>query len=124
MKLPPGPKIPFWLLSLQFETNPFSYLDAISQRYGDIVTIMSDSTPIVYISNPSGIKNIFTNTKEIIARGELNQNFALITGNQGVLQLDGLIHKNRRKLLMQAFHGARMQGLWAKYLRTHRKDHE
>ncbi|MFB2772384.1 cytochrome P450 [Pelatocladus sp. BLCC-F211] len=109
MKLPPGPKIPFWLLSLQFETNPFSYLDAISQRYGDIVTIMSGSTPIVYISNPSGIKEIFTNNKEILARGELNQDFALITGNQGVLQLDGLIHKNRRKLLMQAFHGARMQ---------------
>ncbi|RAM48431.1 MAG: cytochrome P450 [Hapalosiphonaceae cyanobacterium JJU2] len=109
MKLPPGPKIPFWLLSLQFEINPFSYLDTISQRYGDIVTIMSGSTPIVYISNPSGIKEFFTNTKEIIARGELNQDFALVTGNQGVLQLDGLIHKNRRKLLMQAFHGARMQ---------------
>lgn len=109
MKLPLGPKIPFWLLGLQFEINPFSYLDTISQRYGDIVTIMSGSTPIVYISNPSGIKEFFTNTKEIIARGELNQDFALVTGNQGVLQLDGLIHKNRRKLLMQAFHGARMQ---------------
>ncbi|MCP6760232.1 MAG: cytochrome P450 [Fischerella sp. CENA71] len=109
MKLPPGPKIPLWLLSLQFETNPFSYLDGISQRYGDIVTIIPASTPIVYISNPSGIKEIFTNTKEILARGELNQDFAFITGNQGVLQLDGLIHRNRRKLLMQAFHGGRMQ---------------
>ncbi|MDZ8184119.1 MAG: cytochrome P450 [Nostoc sp. ChiSLP02] len=109
MKLPPGPKTPFWLLGLQFESNPFSYLDAIDKRYGDIVTIMSGYTPIVYISNPLGIKEIFTNTKEIIARGALNEDFAFITGNQGVLQLDGLIHKNRRKLLMQAFHGARMQ---------------
>ncbi|MDZ8110307.1 MAG: cytochrome P450 [Nostoc sp. DedQUE12a] len=109
MKLPPGPKTPFWVLGIQFESNPFDYLDAISQRYGDIVTIMSGSTPIVYISNPLGIKEIFTNTKEIIARGALNEDFAFITGNQGVLQLDGLIHKNRRKLLMQAFHGARMQ---------------
>nr|WP_322712405.1 cytochrome P450 [Nostoc sp. ChiSLP03a]MDZ8213669.1 cytochrome P450 [Nostoc sp. ChiSLP03a] len=109
MKLPPGPKIPLWLLGLQFEINPFGYLDAISQRYGDIVTIMSGSTPIVYISNPSGIKEIFTNTKEITASGVLNQDFAFITGNQGILQLDGLVHKNRRKLLMQAFHGARMQ---------------
>ncbi|MBW4685872.1 MAG: cytochrome P450 [Komarekiella atlantica HA4396-MV6] len=109
MKLPPGPKTPLWLLGLQFEVNPFAYLDAISKRYGDIVTVMSGSAPIIYISNPSGIKEIFTNTKEISATGALNQDFAFITGNQGVLQLDGLIHKNRRKLLMQAFHGARMQ---------------
>ncbi|MEH2051212.1 cytochrome P450 [Nostoc sp.] len=109
MKLPPGPKTPLWLLNLQFETDPFGYMDAQGKRYGDIVTVMSGSTPIIYVSNPLGIKEIFTNTKEIAARGALNQNFALGTGNQGVLQLDGLVHKNRRKLLMQSFHGARMQ---------------
>lgn len=109
MKLPPGPKTPFWLLILKFEIDPFGYLNDIFKRYGDIVTVMFGSTPIVYVSNPLGIKEIFTNTKEIAARGELNEEFALMTGNQGVLQLDGLIHKNRRKLLMQAFHGARMQ---------------
>ncbi|MEH2354900.1 cytochrome P450 [Nostoc sp.] len=109
MKLPPGPKTPFWLLSLQFEADPFGYMDSMYKRYGDIVTLMFGSTPIVYVSSPLGIKEVFTNTKEIAARGELNQEFALMTGNQGVLQLDGLIHKNRRKLLMQGFHGARMQ---------------
>ncbi|MEH2327803.1 cytochrome P450 [Nostoc sp.] len=109
MKLPPGPKTPLWLLNLQFEADPFGYMDAQGKRYGDLVTLMSGSTPIVYVSNPLGIKDIFTNTKEIAARGALNQNFALGTGNQGVLQLDGLVHKNRRKLLMQSFHGARMQ---------------
>ncbi|MFW9259423.1 cytochrome P450 [Nostoc sp. CALU 546] len=109
MKLPPGPKTPSWLLNLQFETDPFGYMDSISQSYGDIVTIILGSTPIVYVSNPLGIKEIFTNTKEITARGELNQDFAFLTGNQGILQLDGLCHKHRRKLLMQAFHGDRMQ---------------
>ncbi|BAZ20921.1 cytochrome P450 [Kalymmatonema gypsitolerans NIES-4073] len=109
MKLPPGPKTPSWLLNLQFEADPFGYMDGISKRYGDIVTVMLNSTPVVYVSNPLGIKEIFTNTKEIAARGELNQDFALMTGNQGVLQLNGLVHKNRRKLLMQGFHGARMQ---------------
>ncbi|MBW4431895.1 MAG: cytochrome P450 [Pelatocladus maniniholoensis HA4357-MV3] len=109
MQLPPEPKTPSWLIGLQFESNPFNYMDAISKRYGDIVTLMFGSTPTIYVSNPSGIKEIFTNTKEIAARGELNLGFALMTGNQGVLQLDGLIHKNRRKILMQTFHGVRMQ---------------
>ncbi|WP_026735860.1 cytochrome P450 [Fischerella sp. PCC 9605] len=109
MKLPPGPKTPSWLLALQFEADVFGYMDAISKRYGDIVTVMFGSTPTVYVSNPLGIKEIFTRGKEIAARGALNQDFALFTGKQGVLQLDGSRHKNRRKLLMSAFHGARMQ---------------
>ncbi|MEH2382473.1 MAG: cytochrome P450 [Nostoc sp.] len=109
MKLPAGPKTPSWLLNQQFQADPFGYMDAVYKRYGDIVTIMSGSTPTVHISNPSGIKQVFTNTKEITARGTLNQSFALMTGNQGVLQLDGFRHKHRRKLLMQAFHGERMQ---------------
>ena len=108
-KLPPGPKTPSWLLALQFNADPFGYMDAMSKRYGDIITLMSGSTPTVYVSNPSGIKEIFTNTKEISASGKLNRGFALMTGKQGVLQLDGIRHKHRRKLLMPAFHGARMQ---------------
>ncbi|WDD36960.1 cytochrome P450 (plasmid) [Nostoc sp. UHCC 0926] len=109
MTLPPGPKTPSWLLNQQFKADPFGYMDAISRHYGDVVTIMSGSTSIVYVSNPSGIKQIFTNAKEIIAPGTLNQGFVLTTGNQGILQLDGLRHKHRRKLLMPAFHGGRMQ---------------
>ena len=63
-KLPPGPKIPFWLIALQLNADPFGFMDAIYKRYGDIITIMFGSTPTVYISNPLGIKEIFTNTKE------------------------------------------------------------
>ncbi|MBW4477617.1 MAG: cytochrome P450 [Tolypothrix brevis GSE-NOS-MK-07-07A] len=110
MQLPPGPKTPSWLLLLQFKADIFGYMDTISRRYGDIVTLMFGSTPTVYVSHPLGIKEIFTNTKEIVARGALNQEgFALFAGEQGILQLDGARHKHRRKLLMSAFHGARMQ---------------
>ncbi|NMG20297.1 cytochrome P450 [Brasilonema bromeliae] len=109
MNLPAGPKTPYRLAIQQFLADPFGYVDGICKRYGDIFTIMSGSTPIIYVSNPSGIKQILTNTKEITASGALNRDFALTTGNQGILQLDGLRHKHRRKLLMQAFHGERMQ---------------
>ena len=108
MKLPPRLKTPSWLFALQFNADPFGCMDAISKRYGDIVTLMLGSTPTVYVSNPLGIKEIFTNTKEISASGKLNRGFALMTGKQGLLQLDGMRHKHRRKLLMPAFHGARM----------------
>jgi cytochrome P450 family 110 len=109
MKLPPRPKDPNWLFNLKFQTDPFGQMDYIYKHYGDIVTIMSDSQPIIYISNPQGIKQLFSNTKEITSPGILNESFAMGTGEQGVLQLDGLRHKHRRKLLMTSFQASRTQ---------------
>lgn len=109
MKLPPGPKTPTWLTNIQFVSDPIGYMDAVSQRYGDIFTILFGSTPVVFVSNPQGIKEIFTNTKEITAPGELNQGLSLLGGNNGLLLLDGLRHKHRRKLLMPPLHGERMR---------------
>ncbi len=111
MPLPPGPKTPLWLLRQQLDTNPLGCLDAIYKRYGDIITIMAGSTPIVYVSNPSGIKQYLTNTKEItistIPPGDSPITVGQM-GQQGILHVDGLVHKHRRPLLMKAYHGERM----------------
>lgn len=109
MELPEGPKAPIFLQFFKLSADPINYMDALGKRYGDIFTIMFGSTPVVFASNPQGIKQIFTNTKEITASGELNEDMALLTGNQGILQLDGLRHKHRRQLMMPAFHGARLR---------------
>ncbi|MEH2213238.1 cytochrome P450 [Nostoc sp.] len=109
MKLPEGPKAsPQWL-SHQFKTDPLALMDAMSDRYGDIFTIMAGSTPTVYVSKPQGIKQIFTSAKEITASGKLNEHSALLVGNNGLLMLDGLRHKHRRQLLMPPLHGTRVQ---------------
>ncbi|MEG3976722.1 cytochrome P450 [Microcoleus sp. herbarium8] len=109
MNLPSGPKAPIWLQYLKIATNPIGYMDNLAKRYGDIFTITFGSIPVLFVSNPQGIEQIFTNAKQIPASGELNGDMALITGNQGILQLDGLRHKHRRKLIMPAFHGARLR---------------
>ncbi|WP_341530409.1 cytochrome P450 [Nostoc sp. UHCC 0302] len=109
MKIPEVNYIPLWLNIIKIANDPLNHLDAIAKQYGDIFIIKFGSTPIVFLSNPQAIKQIFTNTKEINSPGELNEEMALITGNQGLLQLDGLRHKHRRKLIMPAFHGIKMQ---------------
>ncbi|MEG4575959.1 cytochrome P450 [Microcoleus sp. N3A4] len=109
MKLPSGPKIPTWLVNLKFAADPLGYMDSVSKRYGDIFTIMFGSTPVVFVSNPQGIKQIFTQTKEITAPGELNEDVAPLVGNNGLLLLDGLRHKNRRQILMPPMHGTRIK---------------
>lgn len=109
MKLPSGPKIPTWLLNIKFASDPLGYMDSVAKRYGDIFTIMFGDTPVVFVSNPQGIKQIFTHTKEIVAAGKLNEDAAPLVGNNGLLLLDGLRHKNRRQLLMPPLHGNRIQ---------------
>ncbi len=109
MNIPEVKQIPFWAHLIKIANDPLNHLDTIAKEYGDIFTIKFGSTPIVFASNPQAIKQIFTNTKEIKSPGELNEEMALITGDRGLLQLDGLRHKHRRKLIMPAFHGVKMQ---------------
>ncbi|MEC4894858.1 MAG: cytochrome P450 [Oscillatoria sp. PMC 1051.18] len=109
MKLPPSAKTPLLLQYLKLIVDPIRYVDSLESRYGDIFTLMFDGIPTVFVSNPEAIKQIFTNTKQITAPGELNRDSSFLTGERGLLQLDGFQHKHRRKLLMPAFHGARLQ---------------
>ncbi|MBD2344912.1 cytochrome P450 [Anabaena subtropica] len=109
MKLPDGPKTSPWLLNHHFKTDPLGFMDAMGDRYGDIFTIMAGSEPLVIVSNPEGIKQIFTSAKEITAAGQLNQGAALLVGSNGLLMLDGLRHKHRRQLLMPPLHGTRVK---------------
>ena len=72
---------------------------------------MSGSTPIVYVCNPSGIKQYLTNTKEITISSVPPGDSPITVGQmgqQGILHLDGLVHKHRRPLLMKTYHGERM----------------
>lgn len=109
MIVPPKVKIPTWLLRQQIKNNPLACLDSIYERYGDIVTVMSGSTPLVYVSNPLGIKQIFSNTKEITDSAIFFRNPTLTVGQQGILEIDGLVHKHRRPLLMKTYHGEQMK---------------
>ncbi|MCC5635063.1 cytochrome P450 [Nostoc sp. CHAB 5844] len=109
MNLPQGPKLPDWWLWMQFAADPLGFLDKMNQRYGDTFTIMSESTPLIFVGNPQGMKQIFTNTTEIIAAGELNKEAAPLVGKNGLLLLDGLRHRSRRQLLMSPLHGTKIR---------------
>jgi cytochrome P450 family 110 len=82
MTSPPKVKTPTWLLSQQLKNNPLDCMDSIYNQYGDIVTVMSGSTPLVYVSNPLGIKQIFSNTKEITDSGIFFRDPTLTVGQK------------------------------------------
>jgi len=59
------------------------------------------------ISEPSDVKELFMMNRDLIARaGALGQ----MLGPGSTFSLEGLEHRQRRKLLVPPFHGKRMQG--------------
>lgn len=112
MKLPNGPTPPTWLQNLQWIADPVGYMEAAAKRYGDIFNtpLGLNSSPFVFVSNPEAIKQILTSdTKQFTAPGESNKILGPLLGYSPVFMLDGKRHRQRRKLLMPPFHGARMQ---------------
>ncbi|MFB2970609.1 cytochrome P450 [Aerosakkonema sp. BLCC-F183] len=111
MKLPNGPQTPLWLETLQFVLRPIEYLEARQKRYGDAFTIGSNTdSPVVYLSHPQAIEEIFTADRNLFDSGRGNKPLAQpLLGEYSLALLDGEPHQRQRRLLIPPFHGQRMK---------------
>ena len=74
MKLPDGPKIPPLLQLIKWLGEPFEFLDDCANRYGDIFTMrLFGFQPLVVISNPQGIQEIFSADPNSFDVGRANE---------------------------------------------------
>ncbi len=110
MKLPDGPKIPTLLQLIKWLGEPFEFLDDCAKRYGDIFTMrLFGFQPMVVISNPQGIQEIFSADPNSFDVGRANEILRPFFGDNSLLSLDGDRHKRERKLLMPPFHGEKVK---------------
>ncbi|HEY9846581.1 MAG TPA: cytochrome P450, partial [Candidatus Caenarcaniphilales bacterium] len=112
MKLPPGPQAPALLQMLQWIANPFAFMEACAQRYGDLFTVSIGqvAVPTVFVSNPQALQEILSSdAKKFDAPGEENKIFGLLLGDHSVILVSGADHRRERQLLMPPFHGDRMR---------------
>lgn len=108
--LPPGPKLPAVLQLFNWVYRPIPFMRACAHRYGDCFTIhFPNNPPIVFFSDPEGIKEIFTGDPEKLPAGESRAILRPLVGQYSLLLLDGARHRQQRKLMMPSFHGERMQ---------------
>lgn len=101
---------PRWLQKIQYTRNSFAYMDAATQRYGDIFNapVIGNHNVVLFVSNPQALQRIFANdTKQFIAPP--NQHVQPIAGDYSIFSLSGSRHRRERRLLMPPFHGERMQ---------------
>ena len=93
------------LSSLYSAFRPLEFIEAYTQKYGDIYRVKVGQNPsVVTVSNPQAIEEIFT-SGNTFRSAEANKIFSFLLGDNSILLLDGRRHKNRRRLLMPPFHG-------------------
>lgn len=108
MSLPNGPKTALWLQNIQLMSNPLKRLDKLNEEYGPVFT-GAFGEQAVFVSNPQGLKDMFANSQEIEAPGDLNKTAAPVVGFNGLLLLEKSRHRHRRKLIMPAMHSRNIQ---------------
>ena len=85
-------------------------MEACADRYGDPFTVrLFGMPPMVFFTEPSAIKQIFTGDAHQFRAGRANKVFESLLGPNSLLLLDESRHRRERKLLMPPFHGARMR---------------
>jgi cytochrome P450 family 110 len=108
----PIPKVknPKTIQLWQWITNPVKYLNDCDQQYGDTFAIQMTGLfkDAILTSNPAAVQQLLT-SDSFTAPGSLNTILQPLVGDHGVNLLDGQEHRQRRQLVMPAFHGDKVR---------------
>lgn len=90
--------------------RPYDFLDDCARSYGDTFTVrIMGMPPLVMLSDPQGISNIFSTDTKHFDAGKINEYLKAFSGNNSLVILDGDRHKRERKMLMPPFHGEKVK---------------
>jgi unspecific monooxygenase len=110
MQLPPSSEIPRFIQRLQWVSNPLQLMETSAKIHGDIFALeLTNPEPIVFISNPQGIQEVFTTPPDYFDVGRSNKLIKPLVGDNSLLLIDGATHQYQRRLLTPPFHGERMK---------------
>jgi cytochrome P450 len=104
--------MPVLLQTLGTWSRPTAFLERARRRYGRRFTVrLIGQPPMVMISDPQEIKEIFQAPPDVLHPGEGAKILEPVVGRHSVILLDEDPHLEQRKLMLPAFHGERMQRL-------------
>lgn len=110
MPLPPGPRTPALIQSVQFLTAQRRTSDRFARKFGEVFSLKGVGFGrLVVVSDPALVKDLFTTDPVTAHAGEGNRILKPILGENSVLVLDESEHMRQRKLMLPSFHGDRMR---------------
>ena len=103
-------KTPRFAQLIEWVFKPLQLMEKSAKAYGDTFKLfLVGNNPMVFVSHPQAIKEIFNANPDKFDIGKGNKLAASLLGEQSLVLLDGAQHQRQRKLLTPPFHGDRMK---------------
>lgn len=110
--LPPGPREPAALQTLEWVIRPTAFLRRCAATYGEAFTIRLafDDAPLVLVWHPDAVRAVYAAPPDVARRGASPGPLRPVAGPRSILLADGEDHLRIRRLMLPPFHGERVAG--------------
>ena len=108
--LPPGPREPAALQTLEWVARPTAFLRRCAAAYGEAFTIRLafDDAPLVLVWHPDAVRAVYAAHPSVAQRGASPGPLRPVAGPRSILFADGEEHLRIRRLMLASFHGERI----------------
>ena len=112
--LPPGPREPAALQTVEWIVRPTALLRRAQARFGEPFTLRTawSDAPLVLVSDPAEIKRVYAAPPDVLQGGESAAFLEPFAGASSILILHGDEHLRQRRLMLPPFHGEALKR-WA-----------
>src|SRR3954449_5385570 len=110
--LPPGPREPAALQTVEWIARPTAFLRRCQARHGEPFTVRVAwaDAPMVLVSDPEAIRRVLAADPAVLHGGAISTLLEPFAGPTSILLTHGPEHMRRRRELLPAFHGDALGG--------------
>lgn len=107
--LPPGPTgLPIVGSGLAFSRDPLGFLTRLQRTYGNVVSARIFGGRVYALFDPSHVRSVLVENARNFTNREANPELRSVVGD-GLLTIDGALHKQQRRVVQPAFHKTRIE---------------
>lgn len=120
-KIPPGPRTPGVLQTLEWMARPIPLMERCRRRYGRVFSLrLGPAESVVMIADPKLAMEVLTADATVFHAGDTNGVFRDVVGSNSILVLDGPEHLRHRRILLPVVgrHTARYREMIAEITAT------
>ncbi|HEU4977728.1 MAG TPA: cytochrome P450, partial [Solirubrobacteraceae bacterium] len=109
--MPPGPREPAAVQTLEWIARPTAFLRRCAARHGEAFTLRLafDEGPLVLVWSPQAVRAVHGASPGVARRGESPGALRDVAGPRSILFTDGEEHLRVRRMMLPAFHGDRLR---------------
>lgn len=102
--LPPGPRAPGLVQTLEWMYRPTSFMESCRRRYGDIFSLrLGPGRNTVVVAEPTAARQVMRGDPGVFRAGDANGILKPVVGPASLLVLDGDEHMQHRRILLPTF---------------------